>query len=590
MAKIRYYILFLLIALAVVSCQETEQINDNGYLRVNVSTENIVIPQTKISDNYNPKQFSIRIVNASGAVVKETDDHTLWNNTSISLTPGNYTVEVSSNGFDGSESGFDIPYYTGKSTIYVESGKEKTANVTCTLANVKVTVNFDKSFTDAFLTAKSTVSSANSGVSPLEFVMGTTTKSGYFPVGDLTAVVSVTNKAGKPFSQTNTISNVKARDHYILNYKVAEHGSISDVTVSVDDTETIYTFTFNVSTSATTSLAVNSVSPWSTFAYVEGVIAASKETLDPSKMQFEYKLRNAEDWTSVPAIVSGNKFKATISGLSPETGYSCRMVWKGTDEYTSETVGFTTESSPVVPNMGFDDWFKSGRHQYACKEEDFDNKFWDSGNKGANTLSEVNPTRPETSDVVSGKAARLGSTTAASQFAAGSLFSGSFGSATITPLGAKLNFGQPFTGRPSALKGWFKYNPGSINKINTDKVTEVAKGDRDRCAIYIALADWTAPFEINTGENKFVDFSSSSIIAYGELPADKTSPESMSSYEEFNIKLKYRSLTRKPTYILIVCSSSKYGDYFTGSTSSVLLIDEFSFEYGEPTIDTDYIK
>ena len=64
----------------------------------------------------------------------------------------------------------------------------------------------------------------------------------------------------------------------------------------------------------------------------------------------------------------------------------------------------------------------------------------------------------------------------------------------------------------------------------------------------------------------------------------------MSNYERFTINLKYRDLTKKPTYILVVCSSSKYGDYFTGSTSSVLLLDEFDLIYGEPTIDTNYIK
>ena len=38
----------------------------------------------------------------------------------------------------------------------------------------------------------------------------------------------------------------------------------------------------------------------------------------------------------------------------------------------------------------------------------------------------------------------------------------------------------------------------------------------------------------------------------------------------------------KPTYILIVASASKYGDYFTGSTSSVLLLDEFELLFDDP--------
>lgn len=152
-------------------------------------------------------------------------------------------------------------------------------------------------------------------------------------------------------------------------------------------------------------------------------------------------------------------------------------------------------------------------------------------------------------------------------------------------MGAKLDFGRPFTSRPSQLKGYFKYNPGKIDKIKTDKVTAVKEGDRDICSIYILLADWESAFAVSTGDNQFVDINDDSVIAYGELDSSLTSPESMSEYKEFIIDIKYRDLTRKPTYILVVCSSSKYGDYFTGSTSSVLLIDELELVYGEPVTE-----
>ena len=37
--------------------------------------------------------------------------------------------------------------------------------------------------------------------------------------------------------------------------------------------------------------------------------------------------------------------------------------------------------------------------------------------------------------------------------------------------------------------------------------------------------------------------------------------------------------SRVPTYIVVVASASKYGDYFTGGDGSVLFIDDFSLEY-----------
>lgn len=53
-------------------------------------------------------------------------------------------------------------------------------------------------------------------------------------------------------------------------------------------------------------------------------------------------------------------------------------------------------------------------------------------------------------------------------------------------------------------------------------------------------------------------------------------------WKQFTIDLKYRDLTRKPKYIIVVASASKYGDFFTGSESSVMLIDDFELVYGTP--------
>ena len=56
-------------------------------------------------------------------------------------------------------------------------------------------------------------------------------------------------------------------------------------------------------------------------------------------------------------------------------------------------------------------------------------------------------------------------------------------------------------------------------------------------------------------------------------------------WKEFNILLKYKNLTEKPTHIIVVCSSSKYGDYFTGGDGSIMYLDDFSLIYDdEPTM------
>jgi hypothetical protein len=43
--------------------------------------------------------------------------------------------------------------------------------------------------------------------------------------------------------------------------------------------------------------------------------------------------------------------------------------------------------------------------------------------------------------------------------------------------------------------------------------------------------------------------------------------------------------TMKDMYIILVASSSKYGDYFTGGDGSVMYIDDFELVYdGEPSL------
>ena len=91
----------------------------------------------------------------------------------------------------------------------------------------------------------------------------------------------------------------------------------------------------------------------------------------------------------------------------------------------------------------------------------------------------------------------------------------------------------------------------------------------------------------STDPDTFLDFENDDrFIAYGELPADQCLTTG-GTYKEFNIPLKYKEafFDTEVKQIIIVCSSSKYGDYLTGGDGSVLYVDEFELDYdGEPTI------
>ena len=303
---------------------------------------------------------------------------------------------------------------------------------------------------------------------------------------------------------------------------------------------------------------------WAEFAYLSGNIPSGKT----GTVSFEYKQSKATSWIKVEATASGKTFSAKVSGLKPRTNYVFRGL-VGTEAGTE--VAFTTEGTEQIPYSNFDLWYKNGKAWYTGVEGIIT---WDSGNKGSSPYGNNNPTTEEKNDVVKGSAARLASCYAVIKFAAGSLYTGEFDE--IVNLNARLKFGIPYTCRPTTLKGYYKYNPGIVDKDDKNKFPHIM-GKADSCHIYVALCDWTQPFLANSGTETFVDYSTnnSSILAYGELKDSRK----MSEYESFTIDIKYRDLTRKPTYIVIVATSSKYGDYFAGSTSSVLLLDEFELGF-----------
>lgn len=582
--------------LLMASCQNEDELSNSnvGYLRLNLGVNTSVTTRADEAP-YNPEQIGIQIVSADGEVVKETSNWTEWEGQQIALATGTYTLKASSAGFDGATSGFDKPYYAGSAEITIEKDKEVNQTITCTLANVKVTVNFDQSFIDAFTAANVEIddNADNTGIDPLTFIMGQENPSGYFPVTDLKATVSVTNKDNENFTQNDIIKGVQARDHYILNYKVSEGSGEGNISISVDPSTKEYTYTFYIKTTPDSApLSAPTANAWAKLVYLTG--QASSSELTPENITFQYREKDAAEWTTVAATQDGEDYKATITSLQPNTTYESRMAYN--DEQYSEITEFTTEDATELYNGNFDNWYQADKTWYAVAQNDYNNgnAFWDSGNVGTSTgaaalLGAKNPTSPETNIIHTngGKSAKLQSQFVGlgsmGKFAAGNLYTGHFVK-TIGMSGAEIQFGSPFTARPNALHGWFQYTSGTVDYYGDSTPSDalVQDGGTDMCAIYIALSDADEPYTVNTSEGNFVDYANDpNIIAYGELPI--TDCVTTSDWKEFTINLTYRDLTRKPKYIIVVASASKYGDYFTGSTSSLMYLDDFSLVYdGEP--------
>lgn len=233
-------------------------------------------------------------------------------------------------------------------------------------------------------------------------------------------------------------------------------------------------------------------------------------------------------------------------------------------------------------NMSFDHWSKDKKGFDVCYGPDAteaQKKVWGSANATTATYGAPTVMPEENFVAVSGpgkKALCLKSQLIKVLFikklAAGSIFNGYTGRLDLSKMTAHLHWGIPFSERPTSLKGYACYQPGIVDF--TDKEHENLKGKADTGTIAVYLADWDTPFEVCPPDLSLDEENDPGIIGLGEIIFKKKT----GSYEPFSIDIQYRS-QRTPKYVVIVASASALGDYFTGSTGSVLYLDELEFIY-----------
>ncbi|MCI7706548.1 MAG: PCMD domain-containing protein [Parabacteroides sp.] len=598
-----YHSLVVLASIFVLgSCQNDDWEHANvGYLNIEVGTDKTTI--TKAEEVYNPKQIAVKIIDETGKTVKETDDYTTWTG-AIALTPGKYKISASSAGFDGTTAAWDKPYYAGLDSVTIVKGESVSKTVTCTLANVLVTVEFDSEFKKAFKSATVVVTDTVTASNKVTFTMNETTEKGkaYFPVTGLFADLAVTNQKDKIFSKKDTVEDVKARENVILRYKLGESSTGStNIDITLDGTTKTYIYTIGVPLTATSTIVASGANAWSSFAYLNAEIPSFAGIFDSSKLYFEYKTAEALEWMKVETektvIEKDKKYSIKLSGLTPGTAYQYRAFYDDGSEngIVSDVVDFMTEVLESLPNGNLDNWYKSNKTWYPVSESDYNisGSFWDSSNPGTTTgagaLVNKNPTQGNSITVHTsgGQSAELKSQYASAfgigKFAAASLYTGKFNSLVGTN-GAKIDFGQKFVSRPTALHGWFHYNSGKIDYRGGNTPAGLGeKGTDDLCSIYVALSKKQKQVD-NTNTSTFLDLEKDTdIIAYGRL--DDTEAVTTNGWKEFTLDFKYKTLEPLDTYyLIIVFSASKYGDYFTGSTGSVMYVDDLELIYGDEPV------
>lgn len=318
------------------------------------------------------------------------------------------------------------------------------------------------------------------------------------------------------------------------------------------------------------TVGTDNVEAWSEVVWAYGSCEADK------KGSFEYREQGSETWNQVESswvTQTGGAFQCFIPHLKPLTTYEIRAF--AGDDY-GNIVTVTTDETMDLPDGSFDQWWlKDGK--IWCPWDEGGTPYWDTGNTGAATLGQSNVVPTDHTVTGSGQAAELNTKFVGifglGKLGAGSIYTGSF--KKVDGTNGILDFGRPFSLRPTKLRGYYQYKTADIDYTNSEWTD--LKGRPDTCHIYIALTDWTAPYEIRTNPNNRQLFNKDAdyVIAYGELLYSGT----MEDYDSFEIDIEYRDYFTKPTYLQITCAASKYGDYFTGGNGAVLYVDEFSLSY-----------
>ena len=341
----------------------------------------------------------------------------------------------------------------------------------------------------------------------------------------------------------------------------------------------------NRTTSCTLSVSITNA-PVSTEKAEEGDVWTKSATIainilkdDVANPGIEYRAKGTEDWTFAPA--TARSYTITLTDLTPGTTYEYRAVADGF--VSNEILSFTTEEAAQIPNGGFEDWDTSSKAYLICAPGA--DRYWDSGNHGSSTMNK-NVTTPDSEVKHSGNySAQLRTQFVGvgtiGKLAAGNAFVGEYLDTQGTD--GVLGWGRKFTSRPAALKGYVKYEPAVVGKYTSANAPDIVAGENDKGIIYVALVDGSLkdyngkkyPVIIKTKTSALFSKDDSNVIAYGEMVFDK----STGGMIEINIPLEYKRQNERPSYLVLVCSASKGGDYFAGADGSVMNVDDLEFVY-----------
>ena len=509
---------------------------------------------------------------------------------------------------------WDSKSYKGSQAFEIVAGQVTTVQVVANVNNAVTKASFDPTVAENFNEGYTlTMTLSDEAASTLVYDASKSGAEGYYIVAGLFepsltwTFTGTLAKDGSSFTKTGVIENVEPGKLYNMNLKYTIKDGDLVFSLSVDRSTEIVDDTI-IFEPVSTGLAPSSVYEiWATRATIHADVDASEG--EGKTIKFAYSTDEGSTWTYVDAVNdSEGTYKAELTGLAPQTKYTYALCID--DVQIGEPMTFTTEAAPNFPNASFEYVSKvTGNNYYKfydpnCGVEEGMKMFWGSGNgegpDGVNGSANMNIviTDVDTSTKIDGNQSVVAQTSSmVGMLAAGNLFAGQFVGLVGTS-GGIVNFGRPWTSRPTAMRIWCKYETGLINILNNNNLG-VSKNDYDRAQVKVAIGTWDykkyggskeSPVQINTtDESTFVDYytdpstiANGDVIIYKEgysinkgelITADTT------GWIEYVIPLEYHNLNAYPTHIVVSCAASQFGDYFTGYDKTKLWIDAVELIY-----------
>lgn len=603
------------LVLCAVSCTKQEVNEEKG---MGILTVDMSIPsQTRalsVEDLYSTAEVNIYKADFSGLVRSYTYSDVP---SELYLSADKYRVDVIA-GEAVSENpalaSWDSKSYKGTETFDIVAGQVTSVQVEANVSNAVSKVTFDPTVAENFSSGYTmTMTLSDEAGSHLVYDAAKSGLEGYFIVAGLfepSLTWTFTGKLakdGSEFTRTGVIENVEQGKLYKMNLKYTIKDGDLEFSLAVDRTTEIVDDII-VFEPVATGLSMSSVFEiWATKATLHADVDPSES--EGKTVQFAYSKDGGSTWTYTDGVNdSEGTWKADVTGLVPSTEYTYALVIDGVQ--IGDPMTFTTEAAPNLPNASFEYVSKvSGKDYYKfynpnCGVEEGSYMFWGSGNgegsEGVNGSANLGIiiTTIDTSDKIDGNQSVVAQTSSmVGMLAAGNLFTGQFAGLVGTS-GGKVNFGRPWTSRPSALRIWCKYTTGKFNIIKNNSLG-VTESDYDRAQIKVALGTWDykkyggtkdSPVHVNTtDESTFVDYyTDPSTIANGDViiyndgysinKGEKVAAET-TGWIEYVIPIEYRNFNAYPTHIVVSCAASQFGDYFTGYDKTKLWVDAVELIY-----------